>query len=140
MTRRKTLKYSLTAALAASTLAASPALARPIDSVDRSEDQTSSLAGTTSSTYQDLRGERAQEAAWQAAHPQPKFQPGQPTWAINPQPLPKPEPATPTTANGGGGDDDIWLALGIGLAGVGLAAGGAGLARHSRVRSRRVAV
>ncbi len=141
MTRRNTLKYSLTAALAASAVAASPALARPIDTVDRSADRTSSLAGTTSSPHQDYRGERAQDAAWQAAHPQPKFQPGQPTWSLNPAPLPKPEPATPATANGGGGDDDVWLVLGIGLAGIGLAAAGtAGLARQSRVRGRRVAV
>ncbi|HEX5618183.1 MAG TPA: hypothetical protein VFX51_07170 [Solirubrobacteraceae bacterium] len=63
--RRSTLKYTLVAALAASTMAASTASARQIDRVDRYDSPTSSLAGTTEK--QDLRGEYAQDAARLAA-------------------------------------------------------------------------
>ena len=139
MTRRTTLKHTLAAAVAASALAASPALARPIDSVpadagSRSQSPTGSLAGTTDGLpKQDLRGERAQDAA------RTHIQPGQPTWPTHPQPVPT--PVAPTKAAADVDDDGIWIALGIGLAGAGLVAGGAaGLSRRMRVRARRVAV
>jgi hypothetical protein len=136
MTHRTALKHTLAAAVAASALAASPALAKPIDyapadSGHRSASPTGSLAGTVEKPTQDLRGERAQDAA--RAH----IQAGQPTWPANPQPLPA--PVTPAKASGDNDGDGIWVVLG--LAGTVLVAGGAaGVARHVRVRARRVAV
>jgi hypothetical protein len=139
MTPRTTLKHTLAAAVAASALAASPALARPIDfgpadAGSRSQSPTSSLAGTTDGLpKQDLRGERAKDAAHR------HLQPGQPSWPVNPQPLPA--PTTPAKASTDVDDDGIWLVLGLGLAGAGIVAGGAaGLTRRVRVRARRVAV
>ena len=109
MPARTTLQHTLVAALAAGTLAASPALAKPVDHVDP---PTSSLAGTTS-PRQDLRGEHAKGPARAAE-------------AV---------PAAET-----GSDDGVWLVLGIGLAAGGIVAGSAaGVARHHRVRARRVA-
>ena len=64
MSRRTTL----IAALAATALSASPALARPVDdgSYARAKGLTSSLAGTVSPS-QDLRGERAKDPTTVAA-------------------------------------------------------------------------
>ena len=108
MPARTTLQHTLVAALAAGTLAASPALAKPVDHVDP---PTSSLAGTTS-PRQDLRGEHAKGPA---------------------------RAAEAVHAAETGGDDGVWLVLGIGLAATGIAGGAAGVARHHRVRARRVA-
>ena len=132
MPRRTILQHTLVAALAVSALAASPALGRPIDPAHPYDSRTSSLAGTASEPRQDLRGEGAKGAG------PPAFQPGQPTWPINPEPVSK--PAAPAPATDGGGDGSVWLVLGIGLAATGVAAGTAGVARRSRVRARRVAV
>ena len=120
MPHRSTLKYSLTAAVAASALAASTAVAKPLDRIDR--------FGTPAPEAQPdpPRG---------LVYPKGPFYP-EPDAAV---PHPRAVPAAPVTARGGD-DDGIWLVLGIGLAGAGLAAGGAGLARHARVRARRVAV
>ncbi|MGH2968937.1 MAG: hypothetical protein ACRDK0_07720, partial [Solirubrobacteraceae bacterium] len=107
MTRRSTMQHTLAATLAASVLAASPALAKPADAVHRSGDvRTSSLAGT-STPRQDLRMPDTQDAA------RPQVQPGQPTWPANPEPLTR--PATPAQAPADGGGESIWLLLGIGL-------------------------
>ena len=133
MPRRITLQHTLAAALAASIVAASPALAKPTDRVDRFDSPTSSLAGTTS-PGQDLRGEHARDAA-RAAEMQ--VQPGQPTWPTDPVPVVKPAPAAPAAESGN--DDDVWLVLGIGLAATGIVAGAGGVARRYRVRARRVA-
>jgi hypothetical protein len=134
MPRRITLKHTLVAALATSILAASPALAKPTDSV-RYEAQTSILAGTAS-PKQDLRGEYARDAA-RAAETDTPFQVGQPTWPIHPAPAVAPaKPKSIPAANTDGGDD-LWLVLGIGLAASGIVAGSAaGVVR----RTRRVAV
>jgi hypothetical protein len=148
MKRRATLKYTLTAALATSVLAASPAVAKPVDApVNRADSPTGSLAGTTSYTPgsetpvgQDLRNEFSKDAAIQAAKDE-KLMPGQPVFPGYHEPLPPralniSAPAT----NDDGSDVGIWLLLLSGLAGAGIAGGGAaGLVRHSRLRARRVA-
>ena len=179
MKRRTTLKYTLTAALAASVLAASPALAEPMDEPsNRADSPTGSLAGTTSYTPgsetpvgqdlrnefskdaavqaakaeklmpgqpasetpvgQDLRNEFSKDAAVQAAKAE-KLMPGQPVFPTYHEPLP---PRTVNVSAPAGTDDSdvgIWLLLLSGLAGAGIAGGGAaGLARHSRLRARRV--
>jgi hypothetical protein len=140
LTHRTALKHTLAAAVAASALAASPAPAKPIDyapadSGHPSAAPTRSLAGTAEKPSQDLRGERARDAA-RAPAPHP----GQPVFPTNTQP--PPAPATPVKPSGDGDDGDgIWVVLGLGLVGTALAAGGAvGVARHVRVRARRVAV
>ena len=130
MTHRSTLKTTLAAALAASVLTAGPAVAMPM------EDGPAVYGGgadtTEKSPAQDLRGEQARDAA------RNQVAPGQPTWPVNPTPLPA--PAAPAKASSdGGGVDTTWLLLG--LAGAGIVAGSAaGVARHTRVRARRVAV
>lgn len=125
----------LTVALAASAVAASPALADPhaIDSSNRSD----SPSGTSTRTWSP--GDNL------PAYPTPDkastVQPGQPTWPLNPKVLkPPPAPAEASTRGGTTDNDDIWLVGGIGLAGAALAAAGAGTARYMRVRARRVAV
>jgi hypothetical protein len=132
MSRRITLKHALVTALAASTLAASPALARPTDRVDRYESPTSSLAGTIT-PKQDLRGEHARDAA-RAAETNTPFQVGQPTWPIHPAPaVPVVKAVEPAPAPKPDGDNDLWLVLGIGLAASGVIAGSAaGVARRTR--------
>jgi hypothetical protein len=134
MSRRITLQHTLVAALAASIVAASPALAKPTDRVDRFDSPTSSLAGT-SSPGQDLRGEHARDAARAA---EMEVQPGQPTWPTNPEPVVKPAKAVPALETGT--DHDVWLVVGVGLAATGIVgAGAAGAARRNRLRARRVA-
>jgi hypothetical protein len=133
MRPRSTLKHTLVAALAASALVASPALARQVDRADRYDAPTSSLAGTTT-PHQDLRGERALDAAYAAEH---QFLPNQPTWPTHPAPVPKPVKVVPATTSGSD-DSDLWLALGIGLAGAGIVGGSAvAVTRRQRVRTRR---
>ena len=139
---RSTLKYTLTAILASGAIAASPALAMPIDGpVNRADSPTGSLAGTTEKNLkkQDFRGERAKDAAFQAAQEE-KLQPGQPVFPSYVPPLMPKAVNASTTANDDGDDVGIWLLLLSGLAGAGLAGGGAaGVARRSRLRARRVA-
>ena len=159
MMRRTALKYTLTAALATSVLAASPALAKPIDgpidgssryesaqasptSHTRDATRTGSLAGTTEEMFkkQDLRNEHSKDTAVQAAKDE-KLMPGQPVFPSYHEPLPPRtvNVSTPAT-NDDGSDVGIWLLLLSGLAGAGIAGGGAaGLVRHSRLRARRVA-
>jgi len=133
MRPRSTLKHTLVAALAASALVASPALARQVDRADRYDAPTSSLAGTTT-PHQDLRGERALDAANAA---EKHFLPNQPTWPTHPAPVPKPVKAVPASTSGND-DGDLWLALGIGLAGAGIVGGSAvAVTRRQRVRTRR---
>jgi hypothetical protein len=133
MSRRSTLKYTVTTALLAGAVAATPAVAAPIDRVDRFESGTSSLAGTTEKTpKQDYRSADALDSALNQ-----EFMPNQPTWPAYPTPATKPAPApAPSTGTTGDGDG-IWLILGLGLAGVGVAAGVAGATRHT-VRARRI--
>ena len=154
MPRRTTLQHTLVATLAASTLAASPALAKPADVVERLDGPTSSLAGTssprqdlrgehardaarapgTSSPRQDLRGEHARDAATAAGE---RLAPGQPTRPLQSEPGAMPTKVVPSPETGS--DDGVWLVLGIGLAATGIAGGAAGVARHHRLRARRVA-
>ena len=130
MTHRSTLKTTLAAALAASVLTAGPAVAMPME--DGPAVNGGGADTTEKSPAQDLRGEHARDAA------RNQVAPGQPTWPVNPTPLPA--PAAPAKASSdGGGVDTTWLLLG--LAGAGIVAGSAaGVARHTRVRARRVAV
>ena len=147
MPRRTYLrKRALIAALAASALVAGPALADPVDpSVFKSDSPSTRTwsPGDNLPAYptpeaskpykiKDGRSPDTLDAAKGAA-----IQPGQPTWPVNPQVLTPPrEPAAPSASSD---DDGIWLIVGIGLAGLALA-GGAGAARYTRVRARRVAV
>jgi hypothetical protein len=125
MPRRTTLQHTLVAALAATALAASPAVARPLDRIDRFE-------SPTPTPHQDLRGEFPKDPG------PPEVQPGQPTWPIDPKPLVRPVKAAP--AADGGGVDSAWIVLGIGIAATGVVAGSvAGVTRRQRVRARRVA-
>jgi hypothetical protein len=143
-----TIKHTLAAALAASALAASPALARPVDHVDRVDpaagsvfgsigvdrqvDRADPAAGTVSGSilYDDWRGGQARDAAPAAEHPRGPGHPSQVT--------PKPAPIV-TAVKPDDGDDDVWLILGIALAATGVAAGsGAVVARRYRLRARRV--
>lgn len=135
MNRHNILHRTLTAALAASAIAATPALAKPADVVPRSADaRTSSLAGTTS-PRQDLRMPDRQSPA------RPEIQSGQATGPATPEPLTKPVVAAEAPTDGGGGGESVWLVLGIGLAGAGVVAGSAaGIARRSKLRASRVAV
>jgi hypothetical protein len=160
MPGRTTLKHTVVAALAASALGASPALA----AVDRFEPPTSSLPGTTSprqdlrgehardaagaagtAVRQDLRGEHARDAAGPAERQDLRGEHARDVARATEPPLPggrpaRPLPADPVPGSSSGGDDDIWVVLGIGLAATGLVAGGAaGAARRHRVRARRVA-
>jgi hypothetical protein len=140
MSRRTTLKYTLVAVAAGTVVAASPAVAKPVDPVTPSDQRIDRFGPVSPHPYQDYRGERALEAA-QAAE-QEKFLPGQPTWPTNPAPVAKPavEPAPAVPASDGGGVDDVWLIVGAGLAAVGIVGGSAaGAARRYRVRARRVA-
>jgi hypothetical protein len=140
--RRSTLKYGLVAALAAGTMAASAAQARPTDRADRFDSPTSSLAGTT--TGQDLRGEHARDAARLAEQPQDlRGEHAQDAARFNGRPMrtqsgrvPAPVKVVPA-AKTGGGDDDLWLVLGIGLGTAGIVAGSAVAMTRSRVRTRR---
>jgi hypothetical protein len=139
MSRRTTLKYTLAAVAAGTVVAASPAVAKPVDPAT-SVDRVDRFGPVTPPPYQDLRGEQAKEAARNAE--QEKFLPGQPTWPTKPAPVAKPavEPAPAVPASDGGGVDDVWLIVGAGLAAVGIVGGSAaGVARRSRVRARRVA-
>lgn len=128
---RTTLQRVLVAGLAAAAVAASPALARPVDRVDRFGPVTSQPHH-----YQDLRGEQAKDAAHAAE--QEHFLPGQPTWPTHPSPAPKLVKAVPAHTTTSSANDDIWLVLGIGIAATGIVAGSAvGVSRHYRVRARR---
>ena len=127
-----TIKHALGVALAASAVAATPALARPVDPIDRQVDPVDPAAGTVygSIAYDDWRGEQARDAVPAGEHPR---SPGHPS-----QVTPKPAP-TVTAAKPDDGDDDVWLILGIALAATGVAAGsGAVVARRYRLRASRV--
>ena len=156
MTRRTTLQHTLAAALAASIVAATPALAAPTDRVDRFDSPTSSLAGTIS-PRQDLRGEHARDAARaaemivprqdlrgeharDAARPAETQITGRAADLADPTPSPWSRPRTPRRRPRPEAGDDVWLVLGIGLAATGIvAAGAAGAGRRYRLRARRVA-
>jgi len=145
MTRRK-VQNTLIATAAAGALITAPALARPAGDP---------ASGPTTTPRQDLRGadargdgprQYAPSAPTWGSHPEtlPKVAvPGQPTWPVDPKPLPRAAVPAEVPASDGNGDggDGVWLILGLGVGGAALIAGGAaGLARHSRVRARRVAV
>lgn len=151
MLHRLMLQNALIAALAASVLAASPALAKPVpgppnwsESLDATSPRTSSPVANlpayptpkTSKPYtiEDGRSADARDAAKDAA-----IQPGQPTWPVNPRVLTSPR-IEGSTRGGSTDNDDIWVVLGVGLACTALAGGAAGAARYSRLRARRVAV
>lgn len=133
MSRRTTLQHALVATLAAGVVFVAPAVARPIDRIDRFDSAT-----PTPAPHQDLRGEHATDPAPPGSE---HFLPGQPTWPTHPGPAATPaaQPVSSAPAPGGG-NDDVWLIVGIGLAATGIVAGSAGVARRQRVRARRVAV
>lgn len=147
MPRRTILHTALAAALAASALAATPALAEPFDpSTSRSDSpsRTSSLTdqvpfhlrgASEAFTIKDGRSPDTRDAAKDAA-----VQPGQPTWPLHPKVLTPPRTDDGSVRGGSTDNDDIWLVVGLGLAGAALAGGAAGAARYTRVRARRVAV
>jgi hypothetical protein len=118
------LHYAVIAALVALALAATPALARPIDSPDRDDSPTSSLAGTTQ-PRQDLRGEHARDAARAAEQPQtaPVY------WSYDYQ-APTPHPATATAPDDGTDAPAIGGAI---LGGLILAAGAVVATKSRRV-------
>jgi LPXTG-motif cell wall-anchored protein len=144
------ISRALPAALAATALAVPAAIAKPIDlrspdardaaihrpAVDlRSPDardaaegrtdttiRTSSLAGTTSGSRQDLRNPDSRDA--------PSPLPGPPTWPAHPQVI-RATHAAPDT----GDDGTPWTLLAIGIAGIAGVAGG-GIVARSRRRSR----
>ncbi len=118
---------TFTAVMVASAAAASPALAddHARDSHARATDRI------------DRYGPGVPETTW--GTPAQEIQPGQPTWPANPHSLPK--PVSPVVADDGGSDDTVWILLGAGLVTAGIVGGSAaGIARHHRVRARRVAV
>jgi hypothetical protein len=116
-----------TAVLVASAAAASPALAD-----DHARD-----AHARAADRMDRYGPGAPDTTW--GTPAPKTQLGQPTWPVNPQTLAP--PVSPVQADDGGSDDTVWLLVGAGIVTAGIVGGSAaGIARHHRVRARRVAV
>ncbi len=109
MLHRLMLQNALIAALAASVLANTPAIAKP---VDRPAVRSDSPAATSPRPYtiEDGRSADARDAAKDAA-----VQPGQPTWPVNPKVLTPPR--TEGSTRGGSTDnDDIWLVVGVALA------------------------
>jgi hypothetical protein len=127
---RTTLQHALVAGLAAAAVSASPALARPLDRIERP-----APAPSHPRPYQELRGHEAEYAAQAAKE---HFLPGQPTWPTHPAPAPKLVQAVPAHPATGSDNDDIWLVLGIGIAATAIVAGSAVAAdRRYRVRARR---
>jgi hypothetical protein len=125
-----TLHSALIAALAGLALAATPALARPIDHPAPYYGPTSSLAGT-SQPRQDLRGEHARDAARLAEQPAPRVVTEGPTAAA--KAIPRAANPVPVSADT---DSEPWLVLGIGLGTAGLAGvGAAAMSRRTRVRA-----
>ena len=155
--------HLLVVTLAASAMAASTAVAKPVDRIDRFDSPTSSLAGTTEK--QDLRGEHAQEAARLAAEAQTAR--GQETrkafflrrqaqqdlrgehardaarfngtpqvfWSYDYE-APKPSPVSAPAPKPTGGDTELWLILAIALGATGIVAGSVmAVSRRSRVRA-----
>jgi hypothetical protein len=132
MSRRTTLQHALVGALATGVIIVAPAVAKPIDRLDRFGSPE-----PTPTPHQDLRGEHSTDPAPPGSE---QFQPGQPTWPTHPVPTAKPAvvPASPARASDDG--DDVWLIVGISVAAAGIVAGSAaGATRRYRVRARRVA-
>jgi len=140
---RSTSRSLLAATMAASLLAATPALARTADESSRATVQTSSLAGTVS-PGQDLRGEHARDAArgitgappatpkqdlrGEHARDAARLTPAPITRAA--APAAQPAKALPATDDDGG-RAQTWLIVLVGLAGAAIAAGGtAGVRSH----------
>jgi hypothetical protein len=132
----------LGAAIAASLLLASPAMAKPVDTLHRGEVQTSSLAGTVTAK-QDLRGEHARDAARTITHAPPAA-PKQDLRGEHARDASRPPvtaaappaasaPKSLPAADDNGSRPDTWLLVAIGLAGaIVIAAGSSGLARARR--------
>jgi hypothetical protein len=119
-----TLQSAIIAALVALALAATPALARPVDRADRYDSPTSSLAGTAQ-PRQDLRGEHARDAALAAEQPQ-----SAPVYWSYAYEAPAPRPATAAAPDDG---KDVPAVGGAIVGGLVLAAGAAVAARRRRV-------
>jgi hypothetical protein len=123
-------------------LAVPAANARPIDAPAI---QTSSLAGTTSETKQNLRGADAQGAPTtskqnlrgadaQGAPAAPETNPGPPTWPVNPEPIGR-VPAQPVAAGSDDGTSPLAYIVPIGAIALMLAAALAYAARPRRARA-----
>ena len=133
MSRRTTLQHALVATLATGVVFVAPAVAKPIDRIDRF-----GYPEPTPAPHQDLRGEHPTDPAPPGSE---QFLPGQPTWPTHPAPVPKPDvKPVSQVAPSDDGNDDVWLIVGIGMAAAGIVAGSAaGMTRRYRVRARRVA-
>jgi len=123
---RITVKKCLAAAAAATVLAVPPAFAKPTGEGVR----TSSLAGTVT-PHQDLRGERAKDAA--GAPARRVVERSEASFSRDPWPTPGARaihpyaPAATTSPDGGA---EPWLIVALGLAAVGAVGGAAGLAHR----------
>ena len=110
-------KHTVAAALAASALAASPAVA---------------------AAHQDLRGEHARDAARAAEHPRGPGHPSEVTATTRIGPGSDPLSRVDSRGLTPSHDDDTWLIVGIAVAAAGVVAGsGAAAAHRYRVRARR---
>ena len=143
---RSTSRSLLAATMAASLLAATPALARTADEGSRATVQTSSLAGTVSPGHpgQDLRGEHARDAARGSTVASPatpkqdlRGEHARDAARLTPAPItraaaPAAQPAKALpAADDDGGRAQTWLIVLVGLAGAAIAAGGtAGVRSH----------
>jgi hypothetical protein len=143
MSLRSTSHSLLGAAIAATLLLASPALAKPVDADLRVAAGTSSLAGTPA-PKQDLRGEHARDAERAITQASPKQDlRGEhardaartpPMWASPDASAPVAAKSAPV-ADAGGGRPETWLIIAIGLAGAIVLA----LGTTSAVRARSAA-
>jgi hypothetical protein len=138
-----TIRHTLAAALAAAAIAAPAATAQPVADMHASTAQAAAQA----QHRQDLRSPDAVDAA---QHPRKSpvvvdapgataadsqstrtlVAPGQPTWAVNPQPI-SPAPAVAASPSDDGVD---WVTIGLGIAGTLLVLGGI-VALTSRTRT-----
>ena len=137
MPRLIDLQYTIAGALAAGAMLTAPAIAKPMPL----DAHTPSHSGTAS-PRQDLRGEYAMDAARGVVGPyMPKRQDLRGEYSRDAA-VGHFAPTAPVGAArtaGDDGDGNVWRILGFGLAGMGVAVGSAaGLARHQRVRARRV--
>lgn len=113
--RRTAIATFIAAAIAASAIATTPALARPLDLGYGGRADPGARAQAQQHLYYHELGQQAE--------------PTEPAHAVS-MPLPR---------HASGGDDTAWI-VGLAAGAVVAALGAAGLSRHARIRARRVAV